>query len=261
MDAALLRGPGHSLLFFVFPLTHPLHLSLVAQTRPPSHLFDMLLFTPPRCDSLLGKCPKKQTGSISRSIFSNPLWPSVASIPLSPRSPKQPQHVAPKQKPSQPSRPSRPSPPQRKQQLPQPTTSTEMSQIPGTPRSSAFAPTLGSIPEVFEYESLEAKFGTVSLNDAPETSDAFFPETSASMSPPTLTRATSWPAIIQSPSRRRTSPFAVSKVLRNILEADRVRRRRILKVYLKAIVFLKYLWRANERYGNVMVSTGMYMQR
>jgi hypothetical protein len=233
--------------FSSFSLTHPLHLSLVAQTRPPSHLFDMLLFTPPRCDSLLGKASRNQTGSLSRSIFSNPLWPSVASIPLSPRSPKQ--------------KPSRPSPPQRKQQLPQSTPSTEMSQIPGTPRSSAFAPTLGSIPEVFEYESLEAKFGTVSLNDAPEAPDAFFPETSASMSPPTLTRATSWPAFIQSPSRRRTSQFAVSKVLRNILEADRVRRRRILKVYLKAIVFLKYLWRANERYGNVMVSTGMYMQR
>jgi hypothetical protein len=132
-----------------------------------------------------------------------------------------------------------------------------MSHQPGTPRSSAFSPTLGSIPEVFEYESLDTKF---SLNDAPETPEAFLPEAS-SMSPPTLTRATSWPAIIQSPSRRVASPFAVSKALRKILEADRVRRRRIMKVYLKAIVFLKYLWRANERYGNVMVTTGMYMQR
>jgi hypothetical protein len=133
-------------------------------------------------------------------------------------------------------------------------------QIPGTPRSSAFSPTLGSIPEVFEYESLEAKFGSASLNDAPETPNAFLPEAS-SMSPPTLTRATSWPAIIQSPSRKRASPYAVSKALRKILEADKARRRRVLKIYLKAIVFLKYLWRANERYGNVMVTTGMYMQR
>ncbi|KAI0572491.1 hypothetical protein A1F96_05728 [Pyrenophora tritici-repentis] len=131
-----------------------------------------------------------------------------------------------------------------------------MSHHPGTPRSATFSPTLGSIPEVFEYDSLDAQFGSASLNDAPETPEAFLPETS-SMSPPTLTRATSWPAIIQSPSRRVASPFAVSKALRRILEADRARRRRIMRVYLKAIVFLKYLWRANERYGNVMVTTGI----
>lgn len=34
-----------------------------------------------------------------------------------------------------------------------------------------------------------------------------------------------------------------------------------MKAYLKAIVFLKYLWHANERYGHVMATTGMYMQR
>jgi len=135
-----------------------------------------------------------------------------------------------------------------------------MSQHSSTPRSSCFAPTLGSIPEVFEYDSLDAKFGPASLNDAPETPEAFLPEASIA-SPPTLTRATSWPAIIQSPSRKAASSFAVSKALRKILAADRIRRRRALKVYLKAIVFLKYLWHANERYGNVMATTGMYMQR
>ncbi|KAL1792919.1 hypothetical protein ACET3X_009426 [Alternaria dauci] len=180
--------------------------------------------------------------------FSVPLWPTTpaASIPLSPRTPKE--------------KTARPSPPRRGHQLPKETPTTDMSHQPGTPRSSAFAPTLGSIPEVFEYEPLDAKFGPASLNDAPETPEAFLPEAS-SMCPPKLTRASSWPAIIQSPSRRLASPFAVSKALRNILEADRARRRRIMKVYLKAIVFLKYLWHANERYGNVMVTTGMYMQR
>jgi hypothetical protein len=135
-----------------------------------------------------------------------------------------------------------------------------MSTHPGTPRSSPFSPTLGSIPEVFEYESLEAKVRPITPTDAPETPDVILPEAS-SMSPPELSRANSWPAIIQAPSRKLASPFAVSKTLRKILEADRARRRRIMKVYLKAIVFLKYLWHANERYGNVMVTTGMYMQR
>ncbi|OAG24968.1 hypothetical protein CC77DRAFT_979961 [Alternaria alternata] len=208
----------------------------------------MLLFSPPRCDALLNHGSAKQTGSMFRR-FSVPLWPSTptASIPLSPRAPKQ--------------KTVRPSPPPRKgHQMPKEKSTTDMSHQPGTPRSSAFSPTLGSIPEVFEYEALDAKFGPVSLNDAPETPDVFLPEAS-SMCPPTLTRASSWPAIIQSPSRRVASPFAVSKALRSILEADRARRRRIMKAYLKAIVFLKYLWRANERYGNVMVTTGMYMQR
>ncbi|KAH6870792.1 hypothetical protein BKA58DRAFT_385824 [Alternaria rosae] len=207
----------------------------------------MLLFSPQRCDALLNQSAK-QTGSMFRR-FSVPLWPaSQPSIQLSPRAPKQQQQ------------PARPSPPRRGQSPPKENTTTQMSHQPGTPRSAAFSPTLGSIPEVFEYEPLDDQFGPASLNDAPETPAAFLPEAS-DLSPPTLTRATSWPAIIQSPSRRVASPFAVSKALRKILEADRVRRRRIMKVYLKAIVFLKYLWRANERYGNVMVTTGMYMQR
>ncbi|CAE7026220.1 hypothetical protein CFE70_003728 [Pyrenophora teres f. teres 0-1] len=213
----------------------------------------MLVFSSPRCDSLLPRRPGKQTSFLSARL-SLPFWSTQtpAYIPLSPRTPKR--------------KPSRPEPPKRAKQPPPkapkaPTPSTaDMSHHPGTPRSLTFAPTLGSIPEVFEYDSLDAQFGSASLNDAPETPEAFLPEAS-SMSPPTLTRATSWPAIIQSPSRRVASPFAVSKALRKILEADRARRRRIMKVYLKAIVFLKYLWRANERYGNVMVTTGMYMQR
>lgn len=34
-----------------------------------------------------------------------------------------------------------------------------------------------------------------------------------------------------------------------------------MKAYLKAIVFLRYLWHAHERYGHLMATTGMYMQR
>ncbi|KAF1830464.1 hypothetical protein BDW02DRAFT_100234 [Decorospora gaudefroyi] len=210
----------------------------------------MLLLSPPRCDSLLGNGSGKQTGLIS----SITLWPThPASVPLSPRPPE---NISSQQL-------ARPFPPRGEKHLPQSPQSnitSNMSHQFGTPRPSIFAPTLGSIPEVFEDDSLETKFGSASLNDAPETPDAFLPEPS-SMSPPTLTRATSWPAIIQSPSRRVTSPFAVSKALHRILEADRARRRRILKIYFKAIVFLKYLWRANERYGRFMVTTGMYMQR
>lgn len=93
--------------------------------------------------------------------------------------------------------------------------------------------------------------------DAPE---VFTPE-AAGISPASLTRANSQDAIIQSPLRKARSFAVVANVLRSVLEADRIRRRRILKIYLKALVFLKYLWRANERYGNVMVTTGMYMQR
>ncbi|KAF1939140.1 hypothetical protein EJ02DRAFT_457189 [Clathrospora elynae] len=211
----------------------------------------MILFSPPRCDLLLGNGSGKQTSFTSTSFtptrFSIPLWPaSPVSIPLSPRFPEQ--------------RPSRPSLPLSAKQLPQPSPTVDMSHQPDTPRPSPFSPTLGSIPEVFEYESLDTKLGLTTPNDTQEAPEAFRPEAST-MSPPTLTRASSWPAIIQSPPRKVASPYAVSKALRKILEADRARRKRIMRVYLKAIVFLKYLWRANERYGNLMLTTGMYMQR
>ncbi|USP81301.1 hypothetical protein yc1106_08575 [Curvularia clavata] len=210
----------------------------------------MLLFSAPSCDSLLAPGSAKQTAALSKRL-SVPFWSTTtpASIPLSQRNPKQ-----------QPSRPSpQPTPRKGKQPSPKPS-STGMSHHADSPRCSTFAPTLGSIPEVFEYDSLDARHRPASLNDVPETPDAFLPEASIA-SPPALTRATSWPAIIQPPSRRAASSLAVSRALRKILEADRIRRRRIMKAYLKAIVFLKYLWHANERYGHVMATTGMYMQR
>jgi hypothetical protein len=53
----------------------------------------------------------------------------------------------------------------------------------------------------------------------------------------------------------------VANVLRHVLEADRLRRRRALRIYLKAIVFLKLLLKSHERHGALMATSGVYMQR
>lgn len=205
----------------------------------------MLLFSPPPCD-LPGK----------PSMFANrrstlPLW-QTNPIPLTPslaRSASAPPLLPPSVLKARP-----------KMQPPPSSQQPEMSRHPSTPRSMPYSPTLNSIPEVFEYEPLDSK---LSLSTPPEHQgmpESFVSE-HASPAEPTLTRATSRTAIIQSPPRKAVSARAVSKVLRKILEADRARRARIMRIYLKAIVFLKYVWSANERYGNVMVTTGMYMQR
>ncbi|KAL6705551.1 hypothetical protein ACN47E_006668 [Coniothyrium glycines] len=214
----------------------------------------MLLFSPPRCNFP----PKHSLFSRTSSL---PIWLAARSnsIPLSPRlsrsasapavTPTQ-HHPSPRRQPQQHSQP---------QPQPQPPTRPNMSLLPDTPRSAPFSPTLGSIPEVFEYEPLDASLTPPTPNEQgiPE---AFVPD-HAALAQPELTKATSRIAIIQSPPRKVVSPRAVSRVLRKVLEADRARRAKIMRIYLKAIVFLKYVWRANERYGNVMVTTGMYMQR
>lgn len=205
----------------------------------------MLLFSPPRCDLLLGSGLVKQSSLTSKHL-SIPLWPATSvSIPLSPRS---------QQRTPTPSAPSKP------RQQPQSASATNMSFYPDSPRCPPFSPTLRSIAEVSEYEALDSTVNLPSPHQVQDTPEAFPLETS-SIAAPTLTRATSRDAIIQSPLRRTVSTSIISRILRKILEADRMRRRRILKVYLKAIIFLKYLWRANERYGSVMLNSGMYMQR
>ncbi|KAF2850898.1 hypothetical protein T440DRAFT_468044 [Plenodomus tracheiphilus IPT5] len=212
----------------------------------------MLLFSPPRCDFLSRAGPDKQSTITSRR-FAFPSWSAAARtspIPHSPNSPKP--------------RNTRPSlPPRQSAQRVSQSNSTQthdMSSVPESPRSP-FSPTLVSIPEVFEHDSLDNMITPLaSPNENQDGPDVFIPE-AACISPASLTRANSRDAIIQSPVRKAKSFAVVSKVLRKVLEADRMRRRRILKVYLKAIIFLKYLWRANERYGNAMVTTGMYMQR
>lgn len=207
----------------------------------------MLLFSPPRCDF-----PGKQ------SIFTNrrssfPLWPGARtdSIPLSPRLARS--TSAPATAP-----PSKPK--SRRQPHPQTPSRPDMSRLPGTPRSAPYSPTLGSIPEVFEYEPLDIKLNPPTPNENHGVPESIIPE-HATLVEPAVTKATSRTAIIQSPPRKEVSARAVSRILRKVLEADRARRARIMRIYLKAIVFLKYVWSANERYGNVMVTTGMYMQR
>ncbi|KAF1851683.1 uncharacterized protein K460DRAFT_39292 [Cucurbitaria berberidis CBS 394.84] len=206
----------------------------------------MLLFSPPRCDFLIGTGLAKQKALTSRR-FSMPVWPE-RSIP-NPPSPPSLQHRGAR-------------PPLRKQQQHQmaSTPSCDMSLHPSSPWSPPFSPTLGSIPEVFEYESLRATEKPVTPNENPETPEAFAPEPST-VAAPKLSRALVKKAIIQSPLRKTLSALSLSDVLRKVLDADRNRRRRIMRVYLKAIVFLKYLWRANERYGSVMLTSGMYLQR
>lgn len=177
-----------------------------------------------------------------------PAWPE-RSIPNQPSPHSPPLHAArpPLRKEHAPTSP--PSPPTR-----------DMSLQPSSPWSPPFSPTLGSIPEVFEYETFASLSNPATPNETPETTDAFVPEPST-IAEPKLSRARVKQAIIQSPIRRTVSALSVSKVLRKVLDADRARRRRIMRVYLKAIVFLKYLWRANERYGSVMLTSGMYLQR
>ncbi|CAO2651328.1 Nn.00g096250.m01.CDS01 [Neocucurbitaria sp. VM-36] len=173
-----------------------------------------------------------------------PTWPE-RSIPPSPHSPQK--HAS--------------RPPLRKQEhAPSSAPARDMSLHPSSPWSPPFSPTLGSIAEVFEYEPLESTSNTTTPNETHEASDAFVPEPST-IAEPKLSRARVKQAIIQSPLRRTVSALSVSKVLRKVLDADRARRRRIMRVYLKAIVFLKYIWRANERYGSVMLTSGMYLQR
>ncbi|OAL49847.1 hypothetical protein IQ07DRAFT_644128 [Pyrenochaeta sp. DS3sAY3a] len=135
-----------------------------------------------------------------------------------------------------------------------------MSELPDTPRSSCFSPTLDCIPEVFEYEELDGLGEPATPNEITESTEVLLPERST-VATPKLSRRTARATIIQSRTRKPISLSAISKRLRNVLDADRMRRSRIMKVYLKAIMFLKYLWAANERYGAVMLTSGMYVQR
>ncbi|KAI8934525.1 hypothetical protein NX059_008224 [Plenodomus lindquistii] len=213
----------------------------------------MLLFSPPTCDFMSAMGPDKQTTFTSSQSFAFPSWPAPARTTPIPRSPSS--HKTTTSRPALP-----PRQPQKSLSRTNSTQTQDMSSASASPHSP-FSPTLGSIPEVFEHESLDNMTTPLaSPNENQDTPDAFIPE-AVCLSPASLTRANSQDAIIQSPVRKAKSFAAVSTVLRKVLEADRIRRRRIMKVYLKAIVFLKYLWRANERYGNVMVTTGMYMQR
>jgi hypothetical protein len=130
----------------------------------------------------------------------------------------------------------------------------------GSPRSP-FSPTLDSIQEVFEYEPLEeTSLPPTPLEVTYAPSPFILPE-AATLITPTLCLETGIEGIITSSGKDRRASSKVAVVLRKVLEADRLRRRRVLRVYLKAIVFLKLLLKSHERYGALMATSGAYMQR
>jgi hypothetical protein len=134
----------------------------------------------------------------------------------------------------------------------------------GSPRSP-FSPTLGSIQEVFEYEPLDITSQPTTPLTPHETQDAsigVLPEP-ATTAKPSLSVGQRTKGIIVSPRKGRTAlaAYKITNVLRQVLEADRNRRRRVLRIYLKAIVFLKLLLKSHERYGALMATSGVYMQR
>ncbi|KAF1359893.1 hypothetical protein EJ07DRAFT_117165 [Lizonia empirigonia] len=137
-----------------------------------------------------------------------------------------------------------------------------------SPRSPAFEPILGSITEAAEFDDdsdieIEAKAVRPSLtkidsasHDVPE---AFIPE--ISIGEPELTTKSARGTVIQFARMTTAKATSVRRVLRKVLEADKVRRRKVLKVYLKALTFLHYMLKAHDRYGSAMMTTGMYMPR
>jgi hypothetical protein len=135
-----------------------------------------------------------------------------------------------------------------------------------SPRSPAFEPILGSITEAAEFDEetnneAEVKPARPSLTKIDSTSqdvpEAFIPD--ISIGEPELTTKSAKGTVIQ--FARMAQSQSVRRVLRKVLEADKVRRRKALKVYLKALTFLRYMLKAHDRYGSAMMTTGMYMPR
>jgi hypothetical protein len=120
---------------------------------------------------------------------------------------------------------------------------------------------LGSIPEVYEYEveSHDAAHSPlIKVDTHQDLSEVFIPE--LTINEPELTKSLASGTVIQI-SRRADKANAVRRVLRKVLEADKVRRRRVMKIYLKAVTFLRFMLKAHDRYGAVMMTSGVYMQR
>lgn len=129
------------------------------------------------------------------------------------------------------------------------------------PSSPRFSPTLGSIPEVVEFEAEPetARHDSHATIETPSsTPEAFIPE--ITLNPPKISMKNAKGAIVQV-TKKVIKAYDVTGVLRKVLEADQIRRRRILKIYLKALVFLKYLWHASDRYGSIMQQSGFHLQR
>lgn len=137
-----------------------------------------------------------------------------------------------------------------------------------SPRSPAFEPILGSITEAAEFDdesdvTVEAKPVRPSLTKIDSASqdmpEAFIPD--ISIGEPELTTKSAKGTVIQFARMTTAKTTSVRRVLRKVLEADKIRRRKALKIYLKAITFLRYMLKAHDRYGSAMMTTGMYMPR
>jgi hypothetical protein len=130
--------------------------------------------------------------------------------------------------------------------------------------SPIYSPVLDTIPEVFEFEPLqEISSPSTTPLETPDSTATFMLPEAAHPVEPTVSMGPKTKGIISS-SRKNLTVRASSKVasvLRKVLETDRVRRRRALRIYLKAIVFMKLLMKAHERYGSLMATQGAYMQR
>lgn len=127
---------------------------------------------------------------------------------------------------------------------------------------------MGSISEASELEDdsdvgVEAKLRRPSLTKIDSASqdvfEAFIPD--ICIGEPELTTKTARGTVIQFARMTTAKATSVRRVLRKVLEADKIRRRKVLKVYLKALTFLRYMLKAHDRYGSAMMSTGMYMPR
>lgn len=236
----------------------------------------MILFSPPRCDtsSLTGKETKLEptTTTYLTSLFSTPLWTPRTRVALrslqedilpqplsqSPRSP----HTASSTyliKTQSSASPTSPTSPTRDNM------SSPLDFHSNSPRthSQSFSPTLNSIPEVFEYPDPPPNTSTPPT--PLENSDVpiyVLPEPATPVRP-TLSLRPTKSGIILSPGRAKTTRVmrGVTNVLKNVLEADRLRRRAAMRIYLKAIMFLKLLLKSHERYGALMATQGLYMQR
>jgi hypothetical protein len=234
----------------------------------------MLLLSPPQCYIYPPNGVSKQTTFTSQRA-SLPVWsarPAASLVALHSlqqliflQSTSQPRSTLRKPRVSTAPDSPPPTPP-----ISQMSTNTTAMSIPsdayyGSPRSP-FSPTLDSIQEVFEYEPLEETSPPptpLTPLETPHAVSPFILPEAATLIAPTLFRGEEIEGIFAIPRKSQTAvaSFKVANVLRRVLEADRLRRRRALRIYLKAIVFLKLLLKSHERYGALMATSGAYMQR
>jgi hypothetical protein len=131
--------------------------------------------------------------------------------------------------------------------------------------SPIYSPVLDTIAEVFEYDESPQQVASPPITplETPDGTATFMLPEAAHPVDPTVSMGPKTRGIISSPRKNLTvrASSKVASVLRKVLETDHVRRRRALRIYLKAIVFMKLLMKAHERYGSLMATQGAYMHR